>query len=194
MNAQTRSDYELLNSYLNGDQAAVSELISRHSSRVRDYIRMLVKDADLVDDIFQDTFIKVVKAIDEGSYVDNGKFVSWVLRIAHNKVLDYFRSQSRNTVVNESKAGYDVFATLNLKERSIEDSIVSTQIEADIRRLVDLLPDEQRLVVKMRYYDDMSFKEIAQATDVSINTALGRMRYALLNLRKMIKQKNVVLS
>ena len=168
MNVNVLSDKMLLNSYLSGDRSAMSQLIERHSRRVRDYIRMMVKDND------------------EGRYTDSGKFLSWVLRIAHNRVLDYFRAQKQSKQVNESEAGYNILGTMRFAEPTVEDELV--------RRLIELLPDEQRQVVMMRYYSKMSFQEIADQTDVSINTALGRMRYALINLRRMIKEKNLVLS
>ena len=153
-----------------------------------------IKDNDIADDIFQETFIKAVKVIDEGRYVDSGKFLSWVLRIAHNQVIDYFRSQKSAKTVNESDAGYNMLGTLRFAERTVEDNIISEQIEADVRRLVEHLPDEQREVVKLRYFSGLSFQEIADQTGVSINTALGRMRYALINLRKMIAENNIILS
>lgn len=194
MNMQVLSDQVLLNRYLTGNRSAISQLIERHSRRVKDYIRMMVKDADAAEDIFQETFIKAVRVIDEGRYTDNGKFLSWILRIAHNQVIDYFRAQKQNRQVTEAEAGYDVLGSLRLAERNVEDTLVSEQIEADIRALVELLPEEQREVVMMRYYGELSFKEIAEQTGVSINTALGRMRYALINLRKMIREKKLVLS
>lgn len=194
MNAQVLSDQALLNNYLAGDCDAISQLIERHSRRVRDYIRMMVKDNDVADDIHQETFIKVVKAIDEGRYADNGKFLSWVLRIAHNQVLDLFRSKKSTRTVSESDAGYDVLGTMRYAEHTVEEKIISEQIERDVRHLVDHLPAEQREVVFMRYYANMSFQEIADQTGVSINTALGRMRYALINLRKMISDNNIILS
>jgi RNA polymerase sigma-70 factor (ECF subfamily) len=194
MNTQVLSDKVLLNNYLSGDSAAISQLIDRHSRRVRDYIRMMVKDADVADDVLQETLIKVVRVIDEGRYVDNGKFLSWVLRIAHNQVIDYFRSQKSAKTINESYAGYNMLGTLRFAERTVEDNIISEQIEADVRRLVEHLPDEQREVVKLRYFSGLSFQEIADQTGVSINTALGRMRYALINLRKMIAENNIILS
>ena len=194
MNVQVVSDQKLLNCYLSGDRNAISQLIERHSRRVRDYIQMMVKDGDVADDIFQETFIKAVRVIDEGRYTDNGRFLSWILRIAHNQVIDHFRAQKQNRQLNEAEAGYDVLGTLRLAERIVEDEIVCEQIASDVRRMVELLPDEQREVVMMRYYSGLSFKEIAEQTGVSINTALGRMRYALINLRKMIKEKNLILS
>ena len=194
MNVQLLSDQQLLNSYLSGNQSAISQLIERHSRRVREYIRMMVKDNDVADDIFQETFIKAVRVIDEGRYTDNGRFLSWVLRIAHNQVIDYFRSRKQQKQVTESDAGYNVLGTLRFAEHTVEDDLVSAQISSDVRRLIEMLPDEQREVVKLRYYSELSFKEIAEQTDVSINTALGRMRYALINLRKMIKENNLTLS
>ena len=189
MNVQALSDQALLHHYLSGDRSAISQLIERHSRRVRDYINMMVKDRDVAEDIFQETFIKAVRVID-----DNGKFLSWVLRIAHNQVIDHFRAQKQEKEVNESESGYDMFGTLRLAEGSVEDALVSEQIERDVRALVELLPGEQREVVMMRYFSGLSFKDIAEQTNVSINTALGRMRYALINLRRMIKEKNLVLS
>ena len=193
MNAQMLSDRELLNLYLQGNKSAISTLIGKYNRRVRDYVRMMVKDSDVADDIAQETFIKAVSVIDEGRYVDNGKFASWIMRIAHNKALDYFRSQKSNNSVNESNSGYNILGTMRYSEKTVEDNIISDQISADIRALVELLPDEQREVVKLRYYSDLSFKEIAEQTGVSINTALGRMRYALINLRRMIQEKKISL-
>ena len=194
MNTQVLSDQVLLNRYLSGDCAAISHIIERHSRRVRDYIRMMVKDADVADDILQETLIKAVRIIDEGRYSDMGKFLSWVLRIAHNQVIDYFRSQKSARTVSEAEAGYDVLGTLRYAEHNVEDKMVAAQIESDVRRLVEQLPEEQREVVMLRYYSGMSFQEIADQTGVSINTALGRMRYALINMRKLIREHNVILS
>lgn len=194
MNAQVQSDRALLGQYLAGDQSAISQLIDRHNRRVRDYIRMMVKDHDLADDILQETFIKVVRVIDEGRYVDSGKFLSWVLRIAHNQVIDHFRQQKQQKQITEADAGYDVLGTLRFAEPTVEDRLVGEQIAADLRALIEELPIEQREVVKMRYYANLTFKEIAEQTDVSVNTALGRMRYALINLRRMIQEKKLVLS
>mgnify|MGYP002510253966 FL=1 len=193
MNAQMLSDRELLNDYLQGNKSAISTLIEKYNRRVRDYIRMMVGDADVAADIAQETFIKAVRVIDEGRYTDSGKFQSWIMRIAHNKALDYFRAQKNNNAVRESSAGDNVLGTMKYADKSVEDSMISEQISADIRALVELLPEEQREVVKLRYYSDLSFKEIAEQTGVSINTALGRMRYALINLRKMVAEKKISL-
>lgn len=194
MNVTALSDRVLLNNYLSGDRNAISELIERHSRRVRGYIGMMVKDDDVADDIFQETFIKAVKVIDEGRYTDTGKFLSWVLRIAHNRVLDHFRKEKSSRQVNETEAGYDVIGTLRFAEPTTEDMMVHSEMEQTIRDLITLLPEEQQEVVRLRYYSKLSFQEIAEQTEVSINTALGRMRYALINLRRMIKEKNIVLS
>ena len=194
MNVNVLSDRVLLNNYLSGDRSAISELIERHSQRVRSYIGMMVKDDDVADDIFQETFIKAVKVIDEGRYTDSGKFLSWVLRIAHNRVLDYFRREKSSRQLNESEAGYDVLGTLRFAEPNAEDRLVHSEIENSVRQLIDLLPEEQQEVVRLRYYSKLSFQEIAEQTEVSINTALGRMRYALINLRRMIQEKNIVLN
>ena len=194
MNVTTLSDRVLLNNYLLGDRSAISELIERHSRRVRNYIGIMVKDDAVADDIFQETFIKAIKVIDEGGYTDSGKFLSWVLRIAHNRVLDHFRREKSSRQINEKEAGYDVLGTLRFAENTVEDNIVHNELMETVRRLVEELPEDQREVVRLRYYSKLSFQEIAEQTDVSINTALGRMRYALINLRRMIKEKNIILN
>ena len=187
------SDQALLEMYQQGNREAVSQLLERHTRRVRDYVRMMVKDSDVADDLTQEVLIKVVKVLDEGRYTDKGRFLPWVLRIAHNRVLDYFRAQKQDKTVSESSAGFDILGSKNLAEPSIEDNIISEQRAEEIRALVEELPEEQREVIKMRYYEGLSFKEIAELTGVSINTALGRMRYALINMRQMIKKRNLVL-
>ena len=193
MKSRKLSDYELLEMYQQGDREAVSQLLERHTRRVRDYVRMLVKENDVADDLTQEVLIKVVRVLDEGRYTDKGRFLPWVLRIAHNRVLDYFRAQKQVKTVSESNAGFDILGNTNLAEPSIEEQLVSEQQAAEVRALIELLPEEQREVVKMRYYEGLSFKEIAEHTGVSINTALGRMRYALINMRQMIKEKKMVL-
>ena len=193
MKSTMLSDQALLDLYQQGHREAVSQLLERHTRRVRDYVRMLVKDNDVADDLTQEVLIKVVKVLDEGRYTDKGRFLPWVLRIAHNRVLDYFRANKQVKTVNESSAGFDILGSKNLAEPSIEDQLVSEQQAEEVRALIELLPEEQREVVKMRYYDGLSFKEIAEQTGVSINTALGRMRYALINMRQLIKEKKLVL-
>ncbi len=187
------SDQALLEQYQQGNREAISQLLERHSRRLRDYMRMLVKDNDVADDLMQEVLIKVVKVIDEGRYTDKGRFLPWLLRIAHNRVLDYFRANKQAKTVNESSAGYDFLGSKNLAEPSIEDNLISEQLAEEVRSLVEMLPEEQRDVVRMRYYEGLSFKEIAEQTGVGINTALGRMRYALINMRQMIKEKKLVL-
>jgi len=193
MNLKKMNDQELLRVYSEGNEDAVTILIERHRKRIYDYIRMMVKDADLADDLFQETFIKVLKSLREERYIDNGKFVAWVMRIAHNQIIDHFRRQKQQNNVSNDDVGYDLLNNKKFSEKTIEEHMVSDQISSDIRRLVDFLPDEQREVVMMRHYNDLSFKEIAEQTGVSINTALGRMRYALINLRKLIDEKQVIL-
>ena len=193
MKSTMLSDQALLDLYQQGHREAVSQLLERHTRRVRDYVRMLVKDNDVADDLTQEVLIKVVKVLDEGRYTDKGRFLPWMLRIAHNRVLDYFRANKQVKTMSESSAGFDILGSKNLAEPSIEDQLVSEQQAEEVRALIELLPEEQREVVKMRYYDGLSFKEIAEHTGVSINTALGRMRYALINMRQMIKEKKLVL-
>ena len=193
MNLTKMNDQELLKAYSDGREEAASILMERHRKRVYDYIRMMVKDADLADDLFQETFIKVLKSLREERYVDNGRFLAWVMRIAHNQIIDYFRRQKQQNQISSEEAGYDLLNNRKLSEPTVEDRIVQDQIHEDLRRLVEELPPEQREVVVMRHYQDMSFKDIAEQTGVSINTALGRMRYALINLRKLIGEKQIVL-
>lgn len=194
MNVQVTSDQTLLKNYLSGDRSAISQLIERHSRRVRDYIHMMVKDRDVADDIFQETLIRVLRFVNDGRYTENGKFLSWVLRIAHNQVIDHFRQKKQQNNVSEGEAGYDLLNNKKFSDTTVEEKMVSAQIEADVRKLLDYLPKEQKEVVMMRYYMGLSFKEIAEQTEVSINTALGRMRYALINLRKLIDEKQLILN
>lgn len=194
MNVQVTSDQTLLKNYLSGDRSAISQLIERHSRRVRDYINMMVKDRDVADDIFQETLIRVLRFVNDGRYTENGKFLSWVLRIAHNQVIDHFRQKKQQNNVSEGEVGYDLLNNKKFSDTTVEEKMVSAQIEADVRKLLDYLPKEQKEVVMMRYYMGLSFKEIAEQTEVSINTALGRMRYALINLRKLIDEKQLILN
>lgn len=193
MNKKVLSDQELLNTYLSGDESAISVLIDRHKKRVTDYINLMVKDRDVADDIFQDTMIKVLKFLREGRYTESGRYLSWVLRIAHNQVIDHFRHVKQQNLITESDAGYDILNSHKFSDTTVEDKIVLSQIQDDVRKLVDYLPEEQREVVLMRYFNGLSFKEIAEQTDVSINTALGRMRYALINLRKLVDEHQLIL-
>lgn len=187
------TDQELVSRYLKGHEEALQALILRHEKKVYTSIYLLVKDRELADDLFQDTFIKVINTLRSGNYNEEGKFLSWVLRIAHNLVIDYFRSLKRMPVVHDTDE-YSVFDTLPLEDQNIEDKLIAEQIHVEVRALLEHLPYDQREVVIMRHFANMSFKEIADVTQVSINTSLGRMRYALINLRKLIQQKKLVLS
>ena len=194
MNLKKLSDHELLNTYISGNEDSINVLLNRHRKRILDYIYMMVKNRDVADDIFQETLIKVVRFVQEGRYTENGKFLSWVLRIAHNQGIDYFRQKKQRNNVSEGDAGYDILNNQKFSDHTVEEKLITNQIETDVRKLIDFLPPEQKEVVLMRYYMGLSFKEIAEQTDVSINTALGRMRYALINLRKLIDEKQLILS
>lgn len=188
------TDFELVNQYLKGEYSCLDQLINRHRSRVYTYIYLMVKDQHLAEDLFQDTFIKVIKSLHDGKYRDDGKFISWVVRIAHNLIIDYFRKKKKLNILSNNEYGIDFLSTGNHFSQNAEEDYVQTQISKDIRNLVDELPPDQKEVVVLRHYIGLSFKEIADFTDVSINTALGRMRYALINLRKLIKERNICLS
>ncbi|NQT78058.1 MAG: sigma-70 family RNA polymerase sigma factor [Bacteroidetes bacterium] len=194
MKACKISDSVLIADYIDGNQNSLEKLIRRHKNRVFAYILMVVKDKQLADDIFQDTFIKVINTIQAGSYKEEGKFIQWVMRIAHNLIIDYFRKSKRLPVIDNDKSEYDIFDTIQIKDASVEEKMILDQIHRDVRELIEHLPHEQKEVLYMRHYSDMSFKDIAEHTDVSINTALGRMRYALINLRKLIEEKKVILT
>lgn len=194
MNLNRLSDHELLNNYISGNEISINILLDRHRKRIFDYIYMMVKSQDIADDIFQETLIKVVRFVREGRYTENGKFLSWVLRIAHNQVIDYFRQKKQRNNISEGDAGYDLLNHPKFSDRTVEEQLITDQIEADVRKLIDFLPSEQKEVVLMRYYMGLSFKEIAEQTNVSINTALGRMRYALINLRKLIDENQLTLN
>lgn len=195
MKAQGMSDRELIGRYLKGDHNSLERLIHRHQNRIYAYILMIVKDKDLADDLFQDTFIKVINTLRSGSYNEEGKFLQWVMRIAHNLIIDHFRKSNRIPVISNSKNDdFNIFDTIEITDKSIEEQIITNQIHKDLRKLIEYLPAEQKEVLYMRHYAEMSFKDIAEVTNVSINTALGRMRYALINLRKMIAEKNIVLT
>lgn len=180
------NDNELVATYLKGDESSLEVLVYRHKNRVYSYIKQLVKDKEVAEDVFQDTFIKVIRTLRTNKYNEEGKFLPWIMRIAHNLVIDHFR---RNKKMPTTSGGddYNIFDTLNLYEENVQDKMIRQQIQADIRKLIEQLPSDQKEVLIMRHYEDMSFKEIADTTKVSINTALGRMRYALINLRKMVE-------
>ncbi len=194
MRSNQLSDQELVKRFIQGDKSAIEILINRHKNRVFTYIILIVKNKELAEDIFQDTFIKVIKSLQQGKYKDNGKFVSWVIRIAHNLTIDHFRKEKQiNTYSNEDYES-DIFNSKKLADSTIEDILVENQIVIEVRLLIEELPEDQKHVILLRHYGGLSFKEIAEQTDVSINTALGRMRYALINLRKLIEQKNISLT
>lgn len=193
METTNLKDNELVRLYLNGDKSAIEVLINRHHQRVFTYIVLLVKKQDLAEDIFQETFIKVIASLKKGKYQEQGIFVSWVVRIAHNLVIDHFRKSKNMRMFSNEDSEMDIFNSQRFSESTIEDDLVTSQIHTDIRALVDALPDEQREVVLLRHYGDLSFKEISEQTGVSINTALGRMRYALINMRKLIKERDISL-
>ncbi len=187
----TTTDQYLVNLYLKGNEEALSQLVTRHKTKIYTSIYLLVKDEYLAEDIFQDTFIKVIKTLRAGRYNDEGKFLPWVLRIAHNLVIDYFRREKRSpTIINSD--GFDIFDVLGIQDESMEEQMIKAQTYTDLRKLIHFLPSEQKEVLIMRHYGELSFKEIADLTNVSINTALGRMRYALTNLRKMLIGNNEV--
>lgn len=187
------SDQELIRQFINGDHHSLETLVKRHQRKVFSYILLIVKDKHLAEDIFQDTFIKVINTLRAGTYNEEGKFLPWIMRIAHNLIIDFFRKSKRMPCIENSEE-YDLFETLNIFEENIEDRLIITQIHKDVRKLIEYLPNEQKEVLKMRHYGEMSFKEIAEQTNVSINTALGRMRYALINLRKMVNEKEIILT
>lgn len=185
------SDNTLVKQFVDGDQAAIEILIARHKKRVFTYILLIVKSHHLAEDIFQDTFIKVIRSLKTGKYTENGKFISWVLRIAHNLIIDHFRKEKLLSTTSNDDVSVDLFNSPRYSEENVEDRLVCEQIHSDVHLLIRELPDDQRQVIMMRHFQGLSFKEIAELTDVSINTALGRMRYALINLRKLIERKNL---
>jgi RNA polymerase sigma factor (sigma-70 family) len=188
------SDYELVKQYIEGNESSIEVLIKRHKRKVYTYILLIVKNHELAEDIFQDTFIKVIKSLKQNKYTDDGKFVSWVVRIAHNLIIDHFRKEKNLKTISNDSTELDIFNCSKFSEPTVESKIVKEQIYKDIRNLIERLPDDQREVIVLRHYIGLSFKEIAEETNVSINTALGRMRYALINLRKLIKENKMVLS
>ena len=187
-------DYELVNQFIQGKQSSIEELISRHKNRVYTYILLIVKNQELAEDIFQDTFIKVIKSLRRGKYQEKGIFVSWVIRIAHNLIIDHYRKEKHLKTYSNDDNEVDIFNSPKYSERNVEDLLIQDQISQDVRKLVDELPSDQKQVILLRHYGGLSFKEIAEQTSVSINTALGRMRYALINLRKLIEAKKISLT
>ena len=188
------SDQDLVQAYIKGDHSAIEVLINRHRSKVYTYIILTIKNQQLAEDLFQETFIKVIQSLRAGKYRDNGKFLSWVIRIAHNLIIDHFRKEKQMNAISNDDSEVDLFNSKKLSDSNIEELIIDSQIKSEIRFLINELPEDQREVVLLRHYGGLSFKEIAEQTDVSINTPLGRMRYALINLRKLIHEKKLSLT
>ena len=188
-------DRELVNAYINGDEKAFEALLMRHKDRIFRFIYMKVRDTALAQDIFQDAFIKVVNTLKAGNYNEEGKFLPWAMRIAHNLVIDYFRKNNKVKMISESSSqrdDFNIFHTIKLEDENIQEEITREELESQMVELVEHLPESQRDILKMRIFKEMSFKDIADEEDISINTALGRMRYALINLRKLIDKHNLV--
>jgi RNA polymerase sigma-70 factor (ECF subfamily) len=194
MNLQTLSDQELVKQYVAGDSKSFEVLIERHRNRLFSYIYYTVKDRHQAEDIFQETCIKAITSILDGRYSESGRFLPWVTRIAHNLIIDHFRQEKLLKVHSTDNFTVPILNSPRYSEHTIEDEMVRDQIYADVRNLIDYLPDEQKEVILLRHYGDLSFKEIAEYTHVSINTALGRMRYALINLRRLIKENGMQMS
>ena len=192
MNTKSLSDAQLVSNYISGDENSLSVLINRHQARLYGFIFSKIQDRDAAEDVFQDTFIKVINTLKRGKYNEQGKFLPWVMRISHNLVIDYFRKNKRMPKF-KNKGDFDIFSVLSDESLNAENKIVESQIADHVRILLEELPEDQKVVIKMRIYQDMSFKEISENTNVSINTALGRMRYGLINLRKMIDNHNISL-
>ena len=188
------TDDQLVTAYAQGNNPAFDELLLRHKQRVYAYIMQMVKDPDASEDIFQETFVKAIMTIRQGRYNGVGKFSAWITRIARNLIIDFFRQEKAEASVSTDDGNYDVLNRRELSEGTVEDMIIDSQIRADIRKIIMHLPESQREVLMMRYYKNLSFKEIAELTGVSINTALGRMRYAILNLRRVAKENNIALT
>lgn len=186
------TDQQLIHLYLDGDSEALSSLIERYKDKIYTSIYLLVKDKYLAEDIFQDAFIKVIDTINGGRYTDEGKFLPWVMRIAHNLCVDHFRKVKRSPSIKTSD-DHDIFEVLNFSEAGADEKMIQSQSHERVRKMLDMLPEDQKEVIVMRHYADLSFKEIAKLTDCSINTALGRMRYGLINLRKMMIEKQIAL-
>ncbi len=193
-NLHKHTDDELVAMYVSGINEAFDALLERHKDKVYNHIYYVVRNADIADDLFQETFVKAIMTIRQGRYQGNGKFSSWIMRIAHNLVIDQFRVEQSANVISNDESEYDLFCEAELSDNSKEAELINEQTLSDVRLLMEQLPENQREVVFMRFYQDMSFKEISDATGVSINTALGRMRYALINMRKMAQDHNISLN
>ena len=192
MESKVIPDSVLVSNYIGGNEKSLEILIIRHKQRIFSFILSKVLDREIAEDIFQDTFIKVIKTLKRGNYNEEGKFLPWVMRISHNLVIDHFRRNKRIPMFNNTDE-FDIFSVISDEILNVEKQLIQDQILSDVRNLIEELPDDQKEVLLMRMYRDMSFKEIAENTDVSINTALGRMRYALINLRKLIEKHHIIL-
>ena len=192
-NLSQLTDDKLVKLYEDGNNDAFEVLLSRYKSKVFSYIFLIVRNRELTEDIFQDTFIKAIATIQQGRYVESGKFLGWINRIAHNLIIDHFRREKNENTFSADGMEYDVINNSSLSEKCVEDTMSNEQVLADVVRLIEFLPESQRSVVRMRYFEDLSFKEIAEKTDVSINTALGRMRYALMNMRRIAQENDIYL-
>ncbi|MBE6298193.1 MAG: sigma-70 family RNA polymerase sigma factor [Bacteroidales bacterium] len=192
-NLKQMTDDVLVSLYLQGNNAAFDILLNRHKDRLFNYIYFIVRSKEVAEDIFQETFVKVITTLQQGRYTNDGKFSAWITRIAHNLVIDQFRAERSENIISNDESEIDLLNDAKLVEGNIENKLVNEQVLKDVRALVDELPDCQREVVFMRYYQDLSFKEIADITGVSINTALGRMRYAVLNMRRIATEKSISL-
>ncbi len=188
------NDQELVQAFIMGNESCIEILINRHRTKVYTYILLTIKNQTLAEDLFQDTFIKVIQSLRKNKYKDNGRFLSWVIRIAHNLIIDHFRKEKQLNAVSNDDSELDLLNSKRFADDNIEQLMVSDQIRQDLKKLVNELPEDQREVVLLRHFGELSFKEIADHTGVSINTALGRMRYALINLRKMINERDLILT
>lgn len=193
-NFTTLNDEQLVREYAKGSNEAFDTLLKRHQDRIFNYILRIIKNEDIANDIFQETFVKAIQTIRQGRYTENGKFPAWISRIAHNLIIDYYRQEKSENHRSSDLSDVDILNRKDLCEETIEDIMISNQIKMDVRYLIEKLPELQRQVLKMRYYQGLSFKEIAELTNVSINTALGRMRYAILNLRRIAAEKEIILT
>ena len=188
------TDEDLVVSYAEGNNSAFDVLLNRYKGSVHSYIYFIVRNKELTEDLFQETFVKVITTIKQGRYTDNGKFKAWIMRIAHNLIIDNFRQERNENLISNDEVEVDLFNNMKLCDHTIEEKLVKQQLLEDVRRLVGFLPETQRKVLEMRFYQDMSFKEIADTTGVSINTALGRMRYAIMNMRRLAEENHMELS
>jgi RNA polymerase sigma factor (sigma-70 family) len=194
MKTKFMNDQELIDMYLSGDDRGLNELVNRYQKRLYAFIFTKTKDTHLADDIFQETVIKVINSIRTGKYFDKGKFISWAMRIAYNMMMDHFRAKKKEALINNDTEDFDIFDVLRSPDENVIDKLITAQIHGDVIKLIKALPEEQREIVILRHYNKWSFAEIAEELDINMNTALGRMRYALKNIRRMIKEQNLMLT